>query len=116
MTATHAKAVELRQMPTEVISVSTLNSIMKDARKRTILRFVRPPDCVVSVEKYLRDLNSGAKTTIVKEIGKFHGVVGRASNAAKASQREAFRDYIALHRSPTGRTANKYHRTHGSAY
>lgn len=113
---THRRAVTLRQMPTENIKADALNRMSAECHQRVLGRVIGPDDCTLSVEKYLRALAPTAKLVIVSEITNLHGLVGKASNAAKETKRDAFRALVKLNRSPIGRTVDKNNCGHATVW
>lgn len=79
-------------------------------------RILRPDDCQLSTEQYLRSLPVDGNVTVFRDPTSFHGLTGKKSNHAKRQAHVAFGYFVGLYRSPIGRTADKDGRMHSDAY
>lgn len=88
-------ALNLRQRPTDTITARELSLLTDEARRRAVADIIRPPDCPLTVEQFLRQAAPDDRVCVQRSITTVHGLGGKVSNAARKDAREAFRDLSA---------------------
>lgn len=109
MTSCHTEAVRRAKTPTQVVTKIEFLRL-----KLTEEDVIRDEGSVGSHKHYLKGL--GDEDTLTVKALTMHGLRGRDSNNKKKAEREAFREFVKLNRSPTGRTKDSEGRYHGAEY
>lgn len=108
--------MSVRQIPTEELTVENITSLTIKAMGSVLDRKLRPHDRHQTTERLVRSLPVEAEVTCIRDSSRFHDLIGKESSAAKNQARVAFRDFLRLHKSPSGRTADANGRMHGAAF
>lgn len=89
---------------------------MSDPCCKSVVNCIQTPDsCLLSTRQYFMSVSAD---TIIDVAGNSadHGLKGSLSNRAKMVERTKFARFVWAHRSPTGRTADKWGRFHGASF
>ena len=79
-------------------------------------RVITPVGSITPEAKYLAELADSDKVVIVSGHERFHGLAGKPSNNSRSDIQGEFITFVQAHRTPTGRTADRTGRFHGSVY
>lgn len=109
----HRRALNAAQSP---IKKMTKSDMLSSPNLDTLVcRILRPEGCLLSTLQYFRAANGDDEMEVVDNVTE-HGLAGMVSNHRKVAERAKFVAFVRAHRSPTGRTADKWGRFHGAAY
>lgn len=95
------------------ISGTPIMEVSKAFAIANALDVIVPAECgELTLKQYLKTLDSQDKVKVPGSVR--HGLRGRRSNHALTDQRGLFIDYVKVHRTNTGRTADSKGRYHGA--
>jgi len=82
---------------------------------RLIRQILRPESCLLSIGQFFSSSAADARVELVSDHTE-HGLSGKSCNRTKIVERKLFSEFVAAHRTPTGRTTDRNGRFHGAAY
>ena len=98
MSSCHQAAMEKAKAPTQQVTKAEFISLALHEED-----VIRNAEDVTSFKAFFKALKDD-DVLLVKSLVGSHGLKGKVSNNKRLQEREHFREWVKLHRSPTGRT------------